>query len=287
MATFITVTEGDTQLLRRNREQVQGNRLRKVEGDEQTRAARDIRAIKAQQPPELIPARRPVRLRRDEPAASSIRRIRYLLRLRDAFADAGSYGHAVTTAYDVGLSGDFVAEGANSYLFGPDGGQILVDQNIAPAIGTGNFTISMWVRETENQDWPTIISAPGTVPTLDIYKGSLNFYESGTVDDVIPLHPGGGQTPGKLLVHQQVMSFGVYHHVAAMRLDGVVRIYVNGVPSLESYAYTGNIDAGSWMIGDWSQNPQSYYVFSGYLDDVIVANTLLYNWNGFVPVILP
>lgn len=70
MATYITVTEGDVRLLRRNREQVQGNRLRKVEGDEQTMAARDIRAIKAQQPPELIPARRPGRLRRDEPAAA-------------------------------------------------------------------------------------------------------------------------------------------------------------------------------------------------------------------------
>mgnify|MGYP006272791877 CR=1 FL=1 len=70
MATFITVSDGDAQLLRRNREQVQGNRLRKVEGDEQNRAASDIRAIRAQQPPELIPARRPARLRRDEPAAA-------------------------------------------------------------------------------------------------------------------------------------------------------------------------------------------------------------------------
>lgn len=286
MATFITVTEVDAQLLRLNREQVQGNRLRKVEGDEQSRAAGDIRAIRAQQPPELIPARQPVRLRRDEPAASGILRIRYLLRLRDAFADFGAYGHPVTTAYDVTLSSDHVQEGTRSYLFGNSGGQILVDQNVAPAIGTGDFTVSMWVRETENQDWPTIISAPGDFPTLDIYKGHLNFYESGGSSDAESLIPNGGQTPGKLLVHQQAMPFGVYHHVAAMRLNGAVRIYVDGVPSLETYAYTRSIAAGSWMIGDWSENPRSIYVYTGHLDDVIVADRLLYNWDGFTPRIL-
>jgi len=71
MAISINVTVADAELLRRNRDQVQGNRLQKVEGDEQGKTAAGIKAQQATQPEELAGWRRR-RVRRDEPAASFI-----------------------------------------------------------------------------------------------------------------------------------------------------------------------------------------------------------------------
>ena len=71
MATFITVSEGDARLLRRNREQVQGNRLRKVEGDEQVATGKAIEALLGDQQAQEQPnGRLEKRSKRDEPAAS-------------------------------------------------------------------------------------------------------------------------------------------------------------------------------------------------------------------------
>ena len=72
MATFIKVSSSEEQLLRRNREEVQGNRLQKVEADQQAAAGRDIAASTAQQKLLQQPGgngRRGVRFKRDEPAA--------------------------------------------------------------------------------------------------------------------------------------------------------------------------------------------------------------------------
>lgn len=73
MATFIKVSSSEEQLLRRNREEVQGNRLQKVEADEQAAASKDIAASTAQQNLLQQPGgngRRGVRFKRDEPAAA-------------------------------------------------------------------------------------------------------------------------------------------------------------------------------------------------------------------------
>jgi hypothetical protein len=71
MATFIKVTPAESELLRRNRDQVQGNRLQKVEGDEQRRTAAEIRKAQAAKPEEPS-TRRLGQSRRDEPAASRL-----------------------------------------------------------------------------------------------------------------------------------------------------------------------------------------------------------------------
>ena len=75
MATFIKVSSSEEQLLRRNREEVQGNRLQKVEADQQAAAGRDIAASTAQQKLLQQPGgngRRGVRFKRDEPAAARV-----------------------------------------------------------------------------------------------------------------------------------------------------------------------------------------------------------------------
>lgn len=75
MATFIKVSSSEEQLLRRNREEVQGNRLQKVETDQQATVGKDIAASTAQQNLLQQPGgngRRGVRFKRDEPAATLI-----------------------------------------------------------------------------------------------------------------------------------------------------------------------------------------------------------------------
>lgn len=71
MATFIKVSSSEAELLRRNRDQVQGSRLQKVEADEQAATGKVITAaVGQQQTAALVGGRRQTRLRRDEPGAS-------------------------------------------------------------------------------------------------------------------------------------------------------------------------------------------------------------------------
>ena len=71
MATFIRVSQAESELLRRNREQVDSNRLQKVEADEQSTTGRELQATAAAQQ-ELPGGRRQALRRRDEPAASRL-----------------------------------------------------------------------------------------------------------------------------------------------------------------------------------------------------------------------
>lgn len=71
MATFIQVSQAESELLRRNRDQVAANRLQKVEADEQAATGQAISAALAQQQ-EILSGRRRELRRRIEPAASRV-----------------------------------------------------------------------------------------------------------------------------------------------------------------------------------------------------------------------
>lgn len=71
MATFIRLSSAEAELLRRNRDQVQANRLQKVEADEQAATGQQLQATAdEQQTLEQPGGRRQSRFRRDQPAAS-------------------------------------------------------------------------------------------------------------------------------------------------------------------------------------------------------------------------
>jgi hypothetical protein len=73
MATFIRLSSAESELLRRNRDQVQSNRLQKVEADEQAATGQQLQATVAeQQTLEQPGGRRQLRFRRDQPAASRL-----------------------------------------------------------------------------------------------------------------------------------------------------------------------------------------------------------------------
>lgn len=80
MATFITVEQEGSELLRRNKEQTQANRLNKVEGDEQRRTEQQAREARQQQLQQqgrdtsgnVVGDGRRRRFRMDEPAATFV-----------------------------------------------------------------------------------------------------------------------------------------------------------------------------------------------------------------------
>jgi hypothetical protein len=92
MATFIKVSSAEAELLRRNRDQVQGNRLQKVEGDEQRHTAAEIRKVQTAKPEEPS-TRRLGRLQREEPAASFISTKLGKLITRFTLADGEDFMH--------------------------------------------------------------------------------------------------------------------------------------------------------------------------------------------------
>ena len=166
MATFIKVSSSEEQLLRRNREEVQGNRLQKVEADQQAAAGREIAISTLQQKLLQQPGgngRRGGRFKRDEPAASIL-----------ATPGIGLWKTGKTSADlnlapgNEGFSGwfgiEFVANRnfAINYLGGFD--------NLANGFET-SFPIRVWRASGEN--------SPEIVITTELLKGNGGWYAGG------------------------------------------------------------------------------------------------------------
>lgn len=227
----------------------------------------------------------------------------FIARLRDDFVDTGDYAHPVQSSGYVSLSDQQVAEGANSFHFYGGVGLILVDQNSAPAIGTGDFTVAMWVRETPTEVWLTLVTLPGekgaTIDLAALYMpmqgvsslntdSHLSFWVNTEPEEANPfpfeLLPDGGQIPGRSIVHQQGIPKGTMTHICVMRRQGVIRLYTNGVRSNADFSFAQDIPQGTWAIGAWPLNLEDFS-FNGYLDDIIIDSTNVFDWDGFAPSI--
>jgi len=140
MATFINVTAADAELLRRNRDQVQGNRLQKVEGDEQGKTTAEIRQAQAAKPEDLS-TRRLKRTRMDEPAASCINLVN---------ADYYVISYGFTTGEDLDT---------RTYLVDP-----LTQQQLGPVgwckddvIAVNGMPIVTWSGDNEGKGYESVL----------------------------------------------------------------------------------------------------------------------------------
>jgi hypothetical protein len=173
----------------------------------------------------------------------------------------------ISTAQSQFGGGSMSFDGTGDYMIGG------AFSSISRAIGSGNFTIEMWLYTNANKT--QILFDTGTT------SGSTTCIQCALNSNGYP-YVVLNNSPA--LTSSIVVSTGTWTHVAWVRSSGTLVIYVNGV-SGGSVANSTNISDTGLTIGtpnDWRDTSASYH-YNGYIDDLRVTNGYARYTTTFTP----
>jgi hypothetical protein len=133
--------------------------------------------------------------------------------------------------------------------------------------GTGNFTIECWLNPSANQ------ASYGQI----INKGPTEIFNFGFMPGTTTLHFYSGAF---IITTTTALTIGAWSHVALVRNNGILTIYINGVNS-GSATWTNNVTDDYGHIGcDVSEGG---YFYNGYIDDMRITNGIARYTANFTP----
>ena len=107
--------------------------------------------------------------------------------------------------------------------------------------GTGDFSISFWFN-VDNIDWNWAVSRANSANSDDLYRAGTN--DSGKI--IFRDRAGSSDIVGSTTV-----SSNVWNHYTAVRSNGTLKLYLNGVEDA-SGSSSGNFDSDKgFRIGRW------------------------------------
>lgn len=153
-----------------------------------------------------------------------------------------------------------------------DGTGDFIHYQLPTAIGTGDFTIEMWVRPaTDGAD----------------FLGITGFGNFGNQAIVVDCDPSTGEVTlfdysGNGVTHQTPLNFNVWNHLAIYRIAGTAYIAINGEVCDTPETVSVNLTNPSHTIGAY--DPSGSYPFKGFIDEVrVTLGRALYGTANFTP----
>lgn len=172
-----------------------------------------------------------------------------------------------------------LADGQWSNFFDGTGDYLTVNDTTSTlALGTGSFTIEMWIYATS---LPTSLKAlydqrpantQGAYPTIYINNGILSYYVSSSDR-----------------ITSSTLATNTWYHIAVCRSGTNTRMFVNGVQVGSTFSDSTNYitASGRPSIGAFSDNVVASDCFGGYISNVrVVKGTALYT-SAFTPPTTP
>lgn len=207
--------------------------------------------------------------------------VQLLLHLDTSVADAAGKQTvtAVGAAKVVAGVTPLASGGSSLYLNG--NGDYLALSASAGDLGAGDFTVEAWVR-------PETFSTPGSsgnVAVMSAYSGG------GTTRWLITLNGGAlsfgvqyGSQPQKYAAVYQTIPLNTWSHVAAVRKNGYITVYLNGVGG-SPVAIADNLSLGvPTAIGRYLNANYGYLEqFKGSIDEVRVTKGVARYSGNFTP----
>jgi hypothetical protein len=145
------------------------------------------------------------------------------------------------------------------------------------AYGTGDFTFEYWT-------FPTV----GNIDRIAYSQAvnGINYFTTGILSDNLAFLFFGVSGGGRAVLGPAV-PVNTWSHVAVVRLNGVARVYVNGVSGspvncdqdFSNTTYPVNIGGYSHQPGTWPYN--------GYIDDLRITKGIARYTANFTPPTLP
>jgi hypothetical protein len=196
------------------------------------------------------------------------------------FTNAGILDNAMMndleTVGNAQISTSVKKYGTGSMLFDGSGDGLSAPANINLAMGTGDFTIEMWVYGANSGSivggaYPRIfqLGAPQTVNTIECYNASGTMY-------VEILGTGITFTASTLLN-------STWNHFAVTRASNSVRAFVNGTQVGSTTTMTNNLTSPITNTSFIGASTASSGNFNGYIDDVRITKGVARYTATFTP----
>lgn len=195
------------------------------------------------------------------------------------FTNAGIFDNAaenvLETVGNAQISTSVKKYGTGSIAFDGSGDRILVPGNQNLRLGSGNFTIEMWLYVNATSDMQIINTADSANYSYAIYKAGTNlgFYLSsnGTSWNLV-----SGNTFG-------TVNTGTWYHVALVRNGSTVTPYLNGVAGTSATVTAALADFAVLGIGDSTQSTPGASALNGYIDDLRITKGYARYTANFTP----
>ena len=194
------------------------------------------------------------------------------------FSDSGANALTITNTNSVTHSGESSKFSGGSIKFVRSSSQVLTTASTSAGnFGTGDWTIDFWFNMTSGQTDRMHAFGVGAGSTANI---DFNFNDG----NAFWLYFNGTGTPNIYFGSDGDYGDGQWHHLAATRYNGMLRVWVDGVHK-GSNNYSSSTSMGqtaSLYIGA-SNGPAHHW--DGYLDEIrVVKGTALWKGgNNFVP----
>ena len=186
---------------------------------------------------------------------------------------------ASTNNFALAIAGDTKPNNFNPYTpgyysnyFDGTGDYLTVPSNAAFAMGSGDFTIEMWVYPVSiPTDTPLIDGRDGAgtavKPCLFIQQSSNNFI----------YYVNGG-----IRIQGGTPSLKTWQHVALVRNSGSTKFYINGTQAGSTYTDTNNYLTCGYRIAAFNDGSTSYCL-NGYIDDLRITKGVARYTSTFTP----
>ncbi len=193
--------------------------------------------------------------------------VSYLSNYTNAGIYDGKMANNLETVGNAQVATSPVKYGSGSMYFDGSGDYLVMPQSPTLSVGSGNFTYEMWLFPTDITDtciFDTRTTNNTTTGFAFLINGSsfLAIYTNGTV-----------------LTCTTPIASGVWQHVAVVRSNGILYVYLNGV-SIGSAAFTNTLSDKTFKLGAYVDNTGN---FNGYIDDMRLTNGLARYFTTFTP----
>lgn len=185
-----------------------------------------------------------------------------------AIVDNSPYPRSISVNGNAQISTAQSKFGGSSLLLDGTGDWIYAEPGSAP-FGTGDFTVEGWFYWNSIANGGLFHVYPGTPP------GTTNGTAVGFDGTQFQIYTGGTNNS-----QGGSVSIGTWYHVAYVKSNGSVSLYVNGVKQGVSRADTTNYGGNGVNVGLYYSNG---FTFPGYIDDFRVTIGVARYTSDFTP----
>jgi len=199
----------------------------------------------------------------------------------NVFRDSGPYDHLIIPFGNVTQipGGKW---GGSQATFDAFGDWMEVPSSPSLALGTGDFTVTLWATRTGEGRDPEFFQALLDARTAEPESQFCLRVNRVATGRQLCLYVGGA-----IRILGEPTVAGVRYHIAVVRRSGVTTLYMNGSPVGSPWTDVTNYTATNWTIGRarLADGADQWY-FQGRLNDVRIERGAVYD-GAFTPPVAP
>ena len=198
------------------------------------------------------------------------------------FTNAGIIDHtaknALTTYGSAAISSTQSKFGGTSMYFNGSTGYITAANTLSGELGTGDFTIEMWMRASAAGTYVAMVGTQTISGFTTAGMWRVNNRHNSTNALYFAYTTGSAFTDISLSATN--INDGIWHHIAVTRQSGTLRGFVDGVLGSNA-SVTQSLSSGKQINIGFQAHDNTYY--SGYLDDVRITKGYARYTSNFTP----